>query len=145
MEKSDFRALAVKLEGSRDIGAQLFCALLRSAGVDARLVCSLQPLPFTDAGKANTSQKVKPDHIIEEMGNRPGTSDEDSGVDVQHGVDPFGPTSSSKTDGPPPLVPMRPRRVGQPTFALDNNATVTRTLPLKCALPPLQTASPSDS
>lgn len=34
-------------KGSRDIGAQLFCAMLRSIGVTCRLVCSLQALPFT--------------------------------------------------------------------------------------------------
>lgn len=49
-EISDFREAAKALEGSRDVGAQLFCALLRSAGVDARLVCSLQPLAFTIGG-----------------------------------------------------------------------------------------------
>ncbi|GKZ21956.1 hypothetical protein AbraIFM66951_007276 [Aspergillus brasiliensis] len=39
------------MQGSRDFGAQLFCALLRSVGVEARLVCSLQPLPFRDKTK----------------------------------------------------------------------------------------------
>ncbi|KAK3994538.1 hypothetical protein QBC44DRAFT_348834 [Cladorrhinum sp. PSN332] len=42
--RSDFFKAARKLEGSRDVGAQLFCALLRSVRVEARLVCSLQPL-----------------------------------------------------------------------------------------------------
>ncbi|QSZ35952.1 hypothetical protein DSL72_007074 [Monilinia vaccinii-corymbosi] len=51
-EKSDFRKAAIELKGSRDVGAQLFCALLRSAGVEARLVCSLQPLSFTTGGPA---------------------------------------------------------------------------------------------
>ncbi|KAK0640868.1 hypothetical protein B0T16DRAFT_357092 [Cercophora newfieldiana] len=46
LEKSDFLEAAKTLEGSRDVGAQLFCALLRCAGVEARLVCSLQPLGF---------------------------------------------------------------------------------------------------
>ncbi|KAI1482100.1 Rad4-domain-containing protein [Daldinia eschscholtzii] len=49
-EKPDFRKAAKSLSGSRDVGAQLYCALLRSAGVEARLVCSLQPLAFTSAG-----------------------------------------------------------------------------------------------
>ncbi|KAK3303259.1 uncharacterized protein B0T15DRAFT_539653 [Chaetomium strumarium] len=44
LEKSDFLEAARTLHGSRDVGAQLFCALLRSVGVEARLVCSLQPL-----------------------------------------------------------------------------------------------------
>ncbi|KAK1773211.1 hypothetical protein QBC45DRAFT_101564 [Copromyces sp. CBS 386.78] len=42
--KDDFLAAAKSLSGSRDVGAQLFCTLLRSIGVQARLVCSLQPL-----------------------------------------------------------------------------------------------------
>ncbi|KAI9844833.1 MAG: hypothetical protein M1837_005251 [Sclerophora amabilis] len=42
----EFRILAKKCEGSRDVGAQLFTALLRGLGLDARLVASLQPLGF---------------------------------------------------------------------------------------------------
>ncbi|KAI1472852.1 Rad4-domain-containing protein [Daldinia caldariorum] len=49
-EKPDFRKAAESLSGSRDVGAQLYCALLRSAGVEARLVCSLQPLAFASGG-----------------------------------------------------------------------------------------------
>ncbi|KAJ8063150.1 hypothetical protein OCU04_008391 [Sclerotinia nivalis] len=49
-EKADFRKAATELKGSRDVGAQLFCALLRSADVETRLVCSLQPLSFTTGG-----------------------------------------------------------------------------------------------
>nr|XP_036586148.1 DNA repair protein rhp41 [Colletotrichum truncatum]KAF6796555.1 DNA repair protein rhp41 [Colletotrichum truncatum] len=50
MDRQDFRETARKLHGSRDVGAQLYCALLRSAGVRARLVCSLQPLSFSQSG-----------------------------------------------------------------------------------------------
>lgn len=46
MDFTDFCAATAALEGSRDTGAQLFCAVLRAAGVDVRLVCSLQLLPF---------------------------------------------------------------------------------------------------
>ncbi|KAF3061024.1 DNA repair protein rhp41 [Daldinia childiae] len=49
-EKPDFQEAAKSLRGSRDVGAQLYCALLRSAGVEARLVCSLQPLAFASGG-----------------------------------------------------------------------------------------------
>lgn len=49
MEFADFCAATTALEGSRDTGAQLFCAMLRAAGVDVRLVCSLQLLPFAAA------------------------------------------------------------------------------------------------
>ncbi|KAF1987407.1 Rad4-domain-containing protein, partial [Aulographum hederae CBS 113979] len=41
-----FRELAKKCEGSRDVGAQLFTALLRGLGLEARMVASLQPLGF---------------------------------------------------------------------------------------------------
>ena len=37
---------AQKKEGSRDVGAWLFTALLRGVGVQTRLACSLQPLQF---------------------------------------------------------------------------------------------------
>ncbi|KAI1327390.1 Rad4-domain-containing protein [Xylariaceae sp. FL0255] len=50
LDKFDFREAAKSLSGSRDVGAQLYCALLRAAGVEARLVCSLQPLSFSSAG-----------------------------------------------------------------------------------------------
>ena len=56
MQRSDFLSAAGKLEGSRDVGAQLFCAMLRAAGVDARLVCSILPLPFQPAQKMTLSQ-----------------------------------------------------------------------------------------
>ncbi|KAI1430594.1 Rad4-domain-containing protein [Xylaria sp. CBS 124048] len=50
MKLSDFREAAKTLSGSRDVGAQLYCALLRAAGVTTRLVCSLQPLSFGSGG-----------------------------------------------------------------------------------------------
>ncbi len=42
----EFRDLARKCEGSRDIGAQLFTALVRGLGLETRLVASLQPVGF---------------------------------------------------------------------------------------------------
>lgn len=45
-----------RFRGSRDLSAQGFTALLRSIGLDARLVCSLQPLDFT----SNTSIEDNP-------------------------------------------------------------------------------------
>ncbi|CAG8896865.1 unnamed protein product [Penicillium egyptiacum] len=41
-----FRAIAESMQGSRDAGAQLFTALARALGIEARLVGSLQPLGF---------------------------------------------------------------------------------------------------
>ncbi|KAK3319054.1 hypothetical protein B0H66DRAFT_475715 [Apodospora peruviana] len=42
----EFRKCAQECTGSRDVGAQLFTALLRGLGLEARLVASLQPLGF---------------------------------------------------------------------------------------------------
>lgn len=42
----DFRNSANNCEGSRDLGLQLFTALIRGLGLEARLVASLQPIGF---------------------------------------------------------------------------------------------------
>lgn len=42
----EFRQVARTCEGSRDVGAQLFAALLRGLGIESRLVASLQPTGF---------------------------------------------------------------------------------------------------
>ncbi|KAI9797915.1 MAG: hypothetical protein M1825_005684 [Sarcosagium campestre] len=42
----EFRQLASRCEGSRDVGAQLFTALARALGLDARMIASLQPVGF---------------------------------------------------------------------------------------------------
>ncbi|OOF99635.1 hypothetical protein ASPCADRAFT_160688 [Aspergillus carbonarius ITEM 5010] len=42
----EFRHAAENMQGSRDVGAQLFTALLRALDIEARLVASLQPLGF---------------------------------------------------------------------------------------------------
>lgn len=61
-----FRKAAQDCEGSRDVGAQLFTALLRGLGIEARLVASLQPLGFgwskseeASIKKEKSSGKVK--------------------------------------------------------------------------------------
>ena len=59
MLKEDFRIAAQQLNASRDVGAQLLCALLRSVGVDTRLVCSLQILPYNSALPAITPPQAK--------------------------------------------------------------------------------------
>ena len=91
VHKSDLLDSASKLQGSRDVGAQLFCALLRSAGVETRLVCSLQALPLVATAKGITPQKlpIKPIPIID---YNPPTSDNDSDQHV-----------STSQISPPPL------------------------------------------
>ncbi|KAF2874484.1 hypothetical protein BDV95DRAFT_566264 [Massariosphaeria phaeospora] len=57
IDRDDFRKAASSLHGSQDLGAQLFSALLRAIGVEARLVCSLQCLPFASAAQPSTPEK----------------------------------------------------------------------------------------
>lgn len=64
MEFTDFRTATAALEGSRDTGAQLFCAVLRAAGVDVRLVCSLQLLHFAGSTAQGTFSVVDQDRRI---------------------------------------------------------------------------------
>ncbi|KAF2669991.1 Rad4-domain-containing protein [Microthyrium microscopicum] len=81
LDLEDFRSKAKQMSGSADYGAQLFCALLRGMGVETRLVCSLQPLPFA----ATSTTPVKPPSVItiyavdsdEEMDNN-GNHEQDS-------------------------------------------------------------------
>lgn len=60
----DFQAAAKRCTGSRDLGTQFFCALMRCLAVDTRLVCSLQVLPFArDTTTTSTPQKAAPTYI----------------------------------------------------------------------------------
>lgn len=78
----EFRTVAENMQGSRDVGAQLFTALIRALGIEARLVSNIQPLGFgwtkaevytppkTDVGLANTkpekdSEESEPESDLE--------------------------------------------------------------------------------
>lgn len=63
MNHDEFRDAAKSCSGSRDLGAQLLCALLRSLAVETRLVCSLQAVPFSRVAKGETPQKTRPTYI----------------------------------------------------------------------------------
>lgn len=82
MQKTDFLAAAGKLKGSRDVGAQLFCAMLRAAGVDARLVCSLLPLPFQSAQKLTLPQVMRSASRLPRRRSREATLEPDSEADA---------------------------------------------------------------
>ncbi|KAF7511092.1 hypothetical protein GJ744_005323 [Endocarpon pusillum] len=64
IDYDDFRDAARTRSGSRDLGAQLFCALLRSVAIDTRLVCSLQPLPFSGVARGATPVKANAKYIM---------------------------------------------------------------------------------
>ncbi|KAK5117874.1 hypothetical protein LTR85_008648 [Meristemomyces frigidus] len=56
---AQFRKLAKRCEGSRDVGAQLFAALLRGLGLETRMVVNLQPAGF-GWSKSEESDAKKP-------------------------------------------------------------------------------------
>ncbi|KAF2763070.1 Rad4-domain-containing protein [Pseudovirgaria hyperparasitica] len=57
--REEFRECARKTTGSRDVGQQLFTGLLRAVGIEARMVCSLQPVGF-GWSKAEDGKMKKP-------------------------------------------------------------------------------------
>jgi xeroderma pigmentosum group C-complementing protein len=75
--RSEFRRCAKNLEGSRDIGSQLFTCLLRGLGIEARLVASLQPVGF---GWSKTEEAVekRPQRVIESEEDISFDTDDDS-------------------------------------------------------------------
>lgn len=80
--KDDLRSLAKSCEGSRDVGAQLFLALARSLGIDARLVASLQPVGFgwnKNEEAANLSKNGDRNSIVNSID--PKSDIEDSSLD----------------------------------------------------------------
>ncbi|KAK2809522.1 hypothetical protein FQN50_003790 [Emmonsiellopsis sp. PD_5] len=102
--KDDFRKQATILQGSRDLGAQFFCALLRAVDVDARLVCSLQVLPFTGVARGMMPSKPEREYIVISEDDVAGSSG-DAGKSS--------PASGLVKDTPPPPR----RRLGQPRFS----------------------------
>lgn len=63
----EFRNCAKKCEGSRDLGSQLFTALIRGLGIEARLVVSLQPIGFgwgkVEEATVNEANKLDGPHL----------------------------------------------------------------------------------
>ena len=74
----EFQACAKKLEGSRDVGAQLFTALVRGLGIEARLVASLQPVGF-GWNKVEEAHPKKPGAKPESEGESDVSSSEETG------------------------------------------------------------------
>jgi xeroderma pigmentosum group C-complementing protein len=58
----EFRACAKVCEGSRDLSAQLFTALLRGLGLEARMVVSLQPVGFSWSKNEDAVERPKKQH-----------------------------------------------------------------------------------
>lgn len=97
LSREDFASQAKMMQGSRDFGAQLFCALLRSAAIESRLVCSLQTLPFSGTVKDMTPSKKEHNYIVVS------SDDHETSTDEQ-----------KKAEGSPST--SRLRRLGRPEF-----------------------------
>ncbi|KAF2452755.1 Rad4 transglutaminase-like domain-containing protein [Lineolata rhizophorae] len=63
--KEKYRECARKYEGSRDVAAQLFTALLRGLGLEARMVASLQPIGFGWSKGEEATPKKRKDKDVE--------------------------------------------------------------------------------
>ena len=79
-----FRDMARKCEGSRDIGSQLFTALVRGLGIEARLVTSLQPVGFGwgKGEESSTIQKKKSKPKADMDGETVSSLEDDSSPEV---------------------------------------------------------------
>ena len=107
LDRQEFRRAAKELEGSQDVGNQLFCALLRAAGVEARIVFSLQVLPFglglKDKAPIPEAAAKKTVYATNSGRYSPATDSNTEDVTMQN----------SATVG---KVPSARRRLGQPSF-----------------------------
>lgn len=77
----EFRDCARRCEGSRDVGAQLFIALLRCLGLEARLVASLQPVGFSWNKNEEASPKKK-GNSKKTQAEQPNVNDDDSDLSI---------------------------------------------------------------
>jgi len=108
MDLADFAMAARDLEGSQDTGNQLFCAMLRAVGVEARIVCSLQTLPYASPpAKSTTPQKKKKPTVFAIA------SDTDPNLSDASASASDGSIGSSAAIG---KIPSVRRRLGQPSF-----------------------------
>jgi xeroderma pigmentosum group C-complementing protein len=63
---AEFRSCAKACQGSRDLSAQLFTALLRGLGLEARIVVSLQPVGFGWSKNEDAVEQPKEQHDVAE-------------------------------------------------------------------------------
>ena len=93
-----FRRAARISQGSRDIGAQLFTALLRGLGIESRVVASLQPIGFGWSKNEDASVKRKRDYASSRKTDESGLSSSSSNSDSSNDAPQRLPsTSRSKT------------------------------------------------
>lgn len=101
-DRHEFRTLAEKRQGSRDVGAQLFTALLRSLDIEARLVSNLQPLGFGwTKAEVDTSEAAQVDASAKQTEIE--SSDADFGTDEEDDTKKFSKISQFDRDLPFPV------------------------------------------
>lgn len=95
----EFRDLASLCEGSRDVGAQLFVALLRGLGIETRLAASIQPLGFgwTKLEEAEPLSKAELMKAAQQNGAGPGAKPKRTG-NASGPTKPNGSTIKKKPD-----------------------------------------------
>lgn len=97
-----FREMARKCEGSKDAGQQLFTALIRGLGIEARMTVSLQPAGFgfsrAEEGKPKNLEKLK-DLAKSAQNNTPAKGT------------PSKPALAKKVNGKNPVSPQNRRKV----------------------------------
>ncbi|CZT45532.1 related to excision repair protein RAD4) [Rhynchosporium secalis] len=111
----EFRECAKHMEGSRDVGSQLFTALMRGLGLEARLVANLQPVGFgwsqvEEATEKNPRVLKKPKTATA----TDDTSDDDNSSDEEEKA-PMKPTKTAKIKAPakPTKVPKQALKTGR--------------------------------
>ncbi|KOS20065.1 DNA repair protein rhp41 [Escovopsis weberi] len=117
VDRDDFREAARRLQGSRDVGAQLFVALLRSVGIRARLVCSLQPLQFVSGGP---SLRISKAHEKQKAGSRNSRSEQVMAQIARHRELLEGQGQGPQASASSPARSSARRRLGHPNATAYN-------------------------
>ena len=120
-----FKSAAQTRRGSRDLGAQLFCALLRSVAIDTRLVCSLQVLAFSAVAKSQSPEKPKSSYTYapdQDFGSSSSTHTRSKIIDSPYPiywVEVFSPSTSIWI----PLDPLVRNTINKPRTAFEPPAS----------------------
>ena len=117
---NEFRKCAEALEGSRDVGAQLFTALLRGLGIETRMVANLQPLGFGWSQNEEASEK-NPRRLKEK---KPIVDDEDFSED----------DNSDKEEPEPPKTAKSKRKAVPRSKPPTNSAKITKSVSSRSGL-----------
>lgn len=125
--KGDFQILSETLTGSRDSGAQLFCAMLRAAGLEVRLVSSLQTLSFSGTTRTFSPHKPPVMPRVAYPETREGMQEEDSDSEAYQQGSCSSPGGSAAYTSPH-AIPRRVQRLGQIRRAQPRSQNLTTSI-----------------